>query len=306
MHNIIIKKRLFNYIKNDPKQLTYIAIGAANNAEQQLPTFMLNYNMDTRILIFDPNLEQILKYFTDNQLPYQLCQVNGLKIYRYGNYEFICINDIISNTDIMFFKELSDIIMAYSGLLLGYSYAGYNLFEIQQQLYDVFYKDDLNTRQLYLDHILLDFTYGKCLGCFPDLLDKNNHPDIILHDGIHKIVNICCYHLDNNIEKIIDVIINTDINMSKQIKIYLMNIMYKLNNEIYRKFRYYKETTDLAKQYNEIIMYLKDIYKNMTILLNIDFNVEEFLMVIHNGDKYKCFDDINLNINQKIKSLEIV
>ena len=297
------KNDILKHLKNNHVQLTYLAIGSANNREQQLPNFILNYGLNTRIIIIDPCLENNLSFIVENNMKFTVYFINNIRMYKNEKYEFMCITDTFDcKHDLMFLKNVADIVITNNGILLGYNFAGHNMFNLQQQLYDNYY-NNIELRQLFLNHILFDITYGQFeLSCFPDLNDINQQPDIVIENGEYKIINICCYHLDKNIELIIDTIINSKINLSKQIKIYLKNIIYKLNNEIYIKFRQYRENETEIDQYLKLVTYLRDLYKNIAILLGIDFNVDDFLLSIQINDKYQCFDDINKLIMTKISN----
>jgi hypothetical protein len=297
------KRRILDYIRTNPIELTYFAIGSANNKDQQLPPFILDYNVNTRIIVIDPCLESELRFVVESKLPFVSSTINDIKIYKHGKYEFLCIKDCFHyKNDLMFAKDMVDTIIYNGGTLLGYNYSGNCMFQLQQQLYDNFY-DNTDYRQLFLDHILFDFTYGQFeLSCFVDFTNKNQQPDIVIEDGNLKIINICCYHLNKNIEKIIDTIISSKINLSNQIRIYLKNIIYRFNNELYVKFRKYRDSDDIT-EYNQIATLIKDIYKNIAIMLNIDFDPNEFLKNLQNTDKYSCFDDINKIISCKFDLL---
>ena len=294
------KRLILKHIESHPVSLTYFAIGAANNKDQQLPQFIQEYNVNTRIIIIDPCLEDDLHYVIKSELPFVVSQKDCIKIYKYDKYEFLCVKECFHHGfDIDFAKNIADIVIYTGGTLLGYNYSGYNMFELQQYLYDNFY-GNTEYRQLFLDHILFDFTYGQFeLSCFVDFTNKNQLPNVIMENGNLKIVNICCYHLNKNIEKIIETITSSEIDLSNQLKIYLRNIIYKLNNDLYVKFRKYRDGEDI-NQYQQIVNIIKDIYKNIAIILCIDFDSNEFLAYIQNNNKYRCFDDINKIIYQKL------
>ena len=294
------KRLILKHIESHPVSLTYFAIGAANNKDQQLPPFIQEYNVNTLIIIIDPCLEDDLHYVIKSELPFVVSQKDCIKIYKYDKYEFLCVKECFHHEfDIDFAKNIADIVIYTGGTLLGYNYSGYNMFELQQYLYDNFY-GNTEYRQLFLDHILFDFTYGQFeLSCFVDFTNKNQLPNVIMENGNLKIVNICCYHLNKNIEKIIETITSSEIDLSNQLKIYLRNIIYKLNNDLYVKFRKCRDSDDI-NQYQQIVNFIKDIYKNIAIILCIDFDSNEFLVYIQNNNKYRCFDDINKIISHKL------
>ena len=298
-----IKKLILNHINNNDIQLTYLSIGSAMNKDQQLPNFISNYGLNTRIIIIDPCLEDQLSFIVESGLEFNTYWIDTIKIYKNDKYEFLCIKEAFDPIqDFLFLKKITDTILNQNGLLLGYNFSGYNMFNLQQQLFDNYY-DNTETRQKFLSNILLDITYGHFeLSCFPNLDNIYNQPNIVFENGKYKIINICCYHLDKNIEIIIDTIITSKINLSNQIKVYLKNVMYKFNNEIYVKYRQLRENIDNIKQYHDLINYIKNTYKNMAILLGIDFDSEAFLISIQNNDKYSCFDDINKLIMTKISN----
>ena len=315
-----IKKRLLNMIERDKYDITYLSIGSANNVDQQLPQFIIDLmvltNKKVRVIIIDPVLEHDLSYVCKTSNFFELIE-DDIKTYKSENIEFVCLNNTINylndKEDFNFIKKICFTIMKDKCLLLGYDFSGVNMFVLQQKIYDNFkeYFGEIISEE-FLKYILLDFTYGKLLSCFPDLNSDNNKPVIIFNSNseLYEIVNICCYNLGTDIFYILQKLNNLslDESMKKNMVYHFINKnMYEIINYKYNEFRKMRSTIN-DTNYMPYMYNFKEIYKNIFKIINVKFEDDDFLINITNDDMYICFNKYNFIIFNKInefRSLDI-
>jgi hypothetical protein len=316
------KKELLKMIENDKYDITYLSVGSANNENQQLPQFIIDLmtlsNKSVRIILIDPVLESDLYYVTKTSKCFNIVFKNNIKTYQSKNIEFICLNNTIhylnNDKDFNFIKKICFMIMKNNGLFLGYDFSGSNMFLLQQKIYDYF-KEYFGeeTSEEFLKFILLDFTYGKLLSCLPDLNDPTNKPVIIFNDNSrqYEIVNICCYNISNDISQILHKLNNQNIDKitKKNIISHFINKnMYEFINYKYNEFRKIRINV-LEFDEEKYMMYIydfRDIYKNISKIINIKFEDDNFLIDITNGNMYTCFNKYNNEIFNKINETKFL
>jgi hypothetical protein len=317
-----IKKTLLNMIKTDKCDITYLSIGSANNVDQQLPQFIIDLIILTkktaRVIIIDPVLETDLSYVCKSSILFEIIIKNGIKIYKSKNIEFVCLNNIINYLDNVedfnFIKNICLTVINNQGLLFGYDFSGINMFMLQQKIYNnlkEYFGEELS--EIFLKCILLDFTYGKMLSCFPDLISDENKPIIIFNNDSksYEIVNICCYDLITDISYISNKINNLLFDESLKNKLiyrFITKTMYEFTNNKYVEFRNLRikvnETNN--KDYMLYMHNIKNTYKNIFNIINFNLEEDLFLHNITNENMYTCFNKYNKFIFDEINKFKFL
>ena len=341
-----IKEWLLIHINNCPNKITYLALGGANNAKQQLPPYLLKYVgiINIRVIIIDPHIENIPNFIT---LPNEsninvdercyedissITKLDNIQIFKVHitdiySIEFICIkaesNHFVEyntkNMDIPFYKNLSLTIMKQSNILLGCDYCGYDNIKLQNHIYKSIQKEYNNDlANLFLSNILFDVTYGKDLSCLPDLEDINNYPLITPN---YKIINVVSRDLETYYEYINDEYLNlmeyNDNNLNNMFKSHIIHsIRVQINNFNNSYYLVYRQLiTDINKnnlnnsyEYQLIERTIITFFKQLLKIVEFSsFNFEELKDKMRYGDKYKCFDDIiNIIFKQILLKLNVL
>ena len=339
-----VKEWLINRVKTDRYKFNYISIGGGNNGPQQLPPYLLKYiNKDNiRLIIIDPLMEPIPKLFENNITNYELVYekiyidhddtVNVYHIYfKDSIIELITLKyrsrHIISSLeiqDIDMYVNLSLSIIENDDILLVSNYSGYNNIYLQNHISNIINSDIYHK---FNSNVLLDTSYGKYLGCYPDLDNIENYPIIIEYmNNKYKIINCNDVKLDelkeyinkNNIYITDD---ETKYMFNKHIEHIILDKLSKFNNGLYVEFRGIKKKmfetyngelteSDYFKQLNydntddELInIYLVyeyniiEFYNNIYIFLNIKLDTNNLINNMRYIDKYICFTEFNNCIN---------
>jgi hypothetical protein len=327
---------LLKYIKDNNKYLNYFAIGAANNAKQQLPFFLLNYisMYDTRIIIIDPLVEDILdliinykeSYYNklweinnidcqdqqQSELPYEKLIVNNIiKIYKlYLPYkdntieksiEIITIKKLLNYTENDYNNEDLNLIKNICDILITQDNI---LLGYDYSGYNIFILQNLlykifNYNDKFLENILLDISYGAHIGCFPNLDDMK--PLLYNKDNKLKIINLVSQKLENYEKYILYIysIIDNNIiiNFENHIK---YSIKYLIKKFIQNEYVSYRRLFDIKN--NEFYKLIEDIYiffNNIYNLLNIKLNKNEFINDITNFNENNILNVNKYNIFNK-------
>jgi len=305
-----IKDWLFNHIKTDIIKLNYIGFGSANNAKQQFPHFLLDhiYNQNIRVILIDPLMETELNFIKNvndsyllNEREYELNEINNfIKIYKVkslDNYfiEIISIkcdseHRLYKNKDLNFYKKIISLIIKQDGLLIGYDYSGYSMSYV-----DKYFQNIMSDK--YLDHILLDMSYGKDLGCFPDL--KEIYPII----NNNKIINLTFRDINKYKEYINETFkILVDDKLFKKHIIDTINIIfYNFKNIDHPKYRILYDKKD--SEFHKITEYIYKFFSTLYDTFDIKLDNKTFLEDIKTGNKYTCFNKYFNEINNHINLL---
>ncbi len=160
---------------------TYLGIGSAPHVQkgqtleakydQLIPQcfheFIVKDKKHMRILHFDPAFELckdfLMEYFeTWNLIP---LDIEGGWSWIGPNLEVIVLNQRIDHKEhFWFFQSLCEAILQTKGRLVLQEYTGYELKDLNTQLYN-----SIENKELFKRRILLDMTYGTDTGCCTDM-----------------------------------------------------------------------------------------------------------------------------------------
>lgn len=212
---------LLDIIYENPKKVTYLAIGCANirypnqspphSDRQQYPLFLENIiqtGITCRVILIDPNLESppsifklFEKVYTDSHFENVFhCQPNNVEVIAYRkpiNNNYMNLN----SDELHFFDLLNQHIMDIKGILLAQDFTGMNIGTLQNYYYSCIDKEQ---NKQYMKSILYDFTYGQDKGCIFDLTDPINLPIIKIKSKTEiEIFNYLSKEFDNT-QKLLD------------------------------------------------------------------------------------------------------
>jgi len=320
---------IFNYVFEDIKNkfdynrpnIIYIAVGSANNVDQQFPPFLINlitkYNPKISIILIDGLLEDI---------PISKLIISGYDIELYTIKENVVFNENdlqMYNDKITFnyidkIKMLNQYCMDTYTTLIYQSYTGVYMREIAE----LFDKDITK----HLDHIIYGIGERDNTGCFIDFTNKKYDFLTKFNQYIH-IYNPYYYSLnDIPFEEAIDFYgienIHEIIEKNNYAKIMMNEYFIEKILPVFRTFflilkdpdtelhpyiwNYLPNNLNLhklyeSKQYGELFKQIKILYSQSLIIkfvisfANLKISPNEFIDIITaNDNPYKWIDHFNL------------
>lgn len=311
---------LLKVIGDAPSNITYLAIGSANNAEQQFPNFLLNmilydnsFFKKTTIILIDPYHENPPKFFKEYNISDLQVEIKNItseiKLYKFkfndNSVETIIIKSYFDyNQDYKFVQELAKIVCSnHTNLLLGYDYSGNRLYSLNKKLYN---EANAIDKSKLKKQVLLDYTYDKDLGCFPE--KSNCFPLIsIVQNRYFEFINLTLDTLQNNI-KVYKNLKDSDITLLFNFQTLKDHLQEYINNYIYSlkilDAVYFRQLNNYSKDSCEYIINNIPKYK-IYIGQNINY------LIKYVDSNYSTCDDLELfkNVITEIfinKYLEII
>jgi len=211
---------LIAYIQRNRKSFTYLGIGTSfryynfnqitEESDQVYPCFLKKYN-NFRAIHYDPvfkeNFNFLMDYFSNHG--YIFIEHPSFWIWRTpdGINEFLIIHEELwTDKDFLFFKQLCDITIEQQNKLIVQLYAGRDLETIKMHLYSLY---EGESKKYFKNNIMFDMTQGEA-SCvtnmketFP-LLDKDGNFLTFQFFTLEELLSLIntCDHIDTYIKKI--------------------------------------------------------------------------------------------------------
>lgn len=311
----------YNFDYNRPNFI-YIAVGSANNAEQQCPPFVINlmnkYNPKISIILIDGALE-------DNPVGQPIALNYGMTMYTLKENVVFCENEKQMYKDEITFnytdnlKLMNQYCMNTYTTLVYQSYTGIYMKEVAE-----IFDNDIAT---HLEHIIYGIGERDNTGCFLDFTNKKYNFITKHHHYIH-IYNPYYYSLNEipyeeaiefygieNINEIMEKNNNAKIIMNEyfiekilpvlrafflilkdpdtNLNPYIWNFILSDKSHLLNLYE--------SKRYNELFKQIKNLYSQSLLIKNIisfaqlKISPNEFIDIITSNDNpYKWVDHFKL------------